>query len=564
MFRFRSTPESRGPLRAGRAAGMTRTSQCALVVLAVLVLAPAVGATFDLDAVADRAQGLAREPYREPKGQVPDWLLKISYDQWRDIRFLPEHALWREQHLPFQVQFFHPGLYYNRTVFLNVIDAKGVHPLAFSPSHFDYGHNDFASKVPQNLGYAGFRIHAPIKTANYFDEVIVFLGATYFRAVGKQQVFGLSARGLAVDTALPTGEEFPYFKEFWLMTPTAKAKDLTVYALLDSPSLTGAFRFVIQPGEETTVAVVARIFLRQEVKKIGIAPLTSMFLHGENTTRPFEDFRPEVHDSDGMLLNASHLLYLATKAGAEALGLAEETGDFRAGKAADFVYLRPPEQSPLAAVMRNAPSEERMLAAILTLAGSESVQETWVEGHCVFEVGQVANLRPIANRPAWVTLNKLNTMDQDAFVEALGGIFEDAPWVAHRAWDSRPFPSREALHQAMKQQVASATRAEQLALLRAHPDLGARASMSTASTSEQQGAGLDQLTPEEYADLTACNQAYRAKFGFPFLFAVKGSNKTKIMEALSRRTNADQEQELAEALEQVYRIAEFRLETVVE
>jgi len=175
--------------------------------------------------------------------------------------------------------------------------------LRFSPDQFDYGHNDFASKVPQALGYAGFRIHAPIKTAKYFDEVIVFLGATYFRAVGKNEVFGLSARGIAIDTGLPTGEEFPYFREFWLVTPTAGAKDLTLYALLDSPSLAGAYRFVIQPGLETVVAVEARLFARKEVKKLGVAPLTSMFFHGENTPPVFEDFRPEVHDSDGLLLN---------------------------------------------------------------------------------------------------------------------------------------------------------------------------------------------------------------------------------------------------------------------
>src|ERR1041385_5629374 len=177
------------------------------VALGLLLTSPAAARAdeaFDFDNVAAKAQHLAQEPYREPKAQVPDWLLKITYDQWRDIRFRADQTLWRDQHLPFQVQFFHPGLYYNRTIVLNVVDVKGVRPLAFSPSQFDYGHNDFASKVPQDLGYAGFRIHAPIKTPSYYDEVIVFLGATYFRAVGKEQVFGLSARGLAVDTALPT------------------------------------------------------------------------------------------------------------------------------------------------------------------------------------------------------------------------------------------------------------------------------------------------------------------------------------------------------------------------
>jgi glucans biosynthesis protein len=264
---------------------------------------PAECRGFDLNDVAADAKKLAEQPFQDPKGQVPDWLLKINYDQWRDIRFRPHKALWRDdKKSPFQVQFFHPGLFYDRAVTINVVDDTGVHTVPFSPSNFDYGRNDFASKVPQNLGYAGFRLHAPFKKKNYYDEVIVFLGATYFRAVGRDQVFGLSARSLAINTALPSGEEFPFFKEFWLVKPAPKAKEMTVYALLDSPSLTGAYQFVVRPGVRTEVDVTARLFLRREVQKLGIAPLTSMFFRGENTNRYFEDFRPEVHDSDGLLL----------------------------------------------------------------------------------------------------------------------------------------------------------------------------------------------------------------------------------------------------------------------
>src|SRR5947208_4276066 len=276
----------------------------ALYALAMLVVAvlPARAATFGLDDVAERARRLAEDPFRDAKGHVPDWLLKISYDQWREIRFRPEQALWRDRGVPFQVQFFHPGLYYNRTVRVNVVEAKGAHPVEFSPNQFDYGKTDFASRVPQKLGYAGFRVHYPIKARDYYDEVIVFLGASYFRAVGKDEGFGLSARGLGIDTAESWGEEFPYFKEFWLVRPAPRADRLTVYALLDSPSLAGAYRFVVRPGEQTAVEVECRLFLRKEVRKLGIAPLTSMFFHGENTIRHFDDFRPEVHDSDGLLL----------------------------------------------------------------------------------------------------------------------------------------------------------------------------------------------------------------------------------------------------------------------
>jgi len=275
----------------------------ALLLTFLLLSRDEARAAFGLDDVGERAKKLAAATYNEPKGQVPDWLLKLSYDQWRDIRFRADEALWRAKKLPFQVQFFHPGLYYDRTVKVNLVEPSGVKPLRFSPNMFDYGKNDFASRVPQDLGFAGFRVHAPIKTKEYFDEVIVFLGATYFRAVGRDEVFGLSARGLAIDTAESRGEEFPWFKEFWLVQPAPNAKELTLYALLDSPSLTGAYRFAVTPGDQTVVKVEGRLYLRREVQKVGVAPLTSMFFHGENTRQHFDDFRPEVHDTDGLLVH---------------------------------------------------------------------------------------------------------------------------------------------------------------------------------------------------------------------------------------------------------------------
>jgi glucans biosynthesis protein len=280
---------------------LLRTGWAPLLALLALAVSPGrPEAAFDLDTVATHARQLARAPYDDPH-RVPEWLTQISYDQWRDIRFRPDTALWKTLG-SFTVQFFHPGLFYNRTVNVNVVDTSGVHPVPFSPSHFDYGRNDFASRVPQDLGYAGFRIHYPIKTPTYQDEVIVFLGASYFRAVGKHDVFGLSARGLAIDTALASGEEFPRFREFWLLRPAKGTKTLTILALLDSRRMTGAYRFEIQPGERTVVKVASRLFVREPVAKLGIAPLTSMFFRGENTVRHIEDYRPEVHDSDGLLL----------------------------------------------------------------------------------------------------------------------------------------------------------------------------------------------------------------------------------------------------------------------
>jgi periplasmic glucans biosynthesis protein len=295
-----------GRVRTGRSRPVWRRASLG-VIAAMLCVAGGAGRAdaakvFGLDSVAAKAKKLAAAPYKQPETSVPDWLLKISYDQWRDIRFRPERALWRDGGSPFQVQFFHPGLFYNQAVTIHVVDSTGVHLVQFSPSQFDYGANDFASKVPQDLGYAGFRLHYPIKRADYFDEVIVFLGASYFRAVGKREGFGASARGLAIDTALPSGEEFPAFREFWLARPAAGDRDMAFYALLDSPSMAGAYRFVVDPGEQTIVKVEARLFPRRKVQKVGLAPLTSMFYVGENTLQCPLDYRPEVHDSDGLLL----------------------------------------------------------------------------------------------------------------------------------------------------------------------------------------------------------------------------------------------------------------------
>lgn len=161
-----------------------------------------------------------------------------------------------------------------------------------------------------------------------------------------------------------------------------------------------------------------------------------------------------------------------------------------------------------------------------------------------------------------MTIDAINALSCDGFIAAVGWVFEDSPWVAERAWAHRPFVTVEQLHAAMTGEVERATYEEQLALLRAHPDLGTRARISTASASEQSGAGLDHLTPDEYRQLQDQNSAYREKFGFPFLYAVKGSNKYDILRALDQRLQASPEEEFRKALNQVYRIARSRLEEV--
>jgi len=271
-----------------------------LIVLLSVCRAETKAEPFGMNNVVEIARKLAQQPFQEPQ-KVPEFLRKLNYDHWRDIRFHPDKALWRKEKLPFQVQFFHPGFLYDRTVSISVLDHNRIEPVPFSPDLFSYGLNDFKGTIPPRLGFAGFRLHYRINSPDHFDEVAIFLGASYFRVVGKGERFGLSARALAIDTADPSGEEFPFFKEFWLQRPGPDANRMVVYALIDSPSATGAYRFEVRPGGATEVGVTCTVFLRKKVKKLGLAPLTSMFFYGENTNkRPIDDFRQEVHDSDGL------------------------------------------------------------------------------------------------------------------------------------------------------------------------------------------------------------------------------------------------------------------------
>ena len=260
---------------------------------------------FEYQHVVIGARKLAAAPFVPPP-KIPDFLRNVSYDSFRDIRFKTERALWANDGSRFGVQLLHLGLYFTNAVTINVFDSKGVYPVPFSTDLFTYGRNTFKENIPPNLGFAGFRLTYPLNQPKQQNHVLVFAGASYFRAVARNQVFGLSGRGLAIDTGLPSGEEFPYFKEFWLEKPAPGARVMRLYALLDSESLTGAYRFDIQPGEETVADVWATLFERKRAKQLGIAPITSMFFYAEEKPRPQGYWRPEVHDSDGLLIAASN------------------------------------------------------------------------------------------------------------------------------------------------------------------------------------------------------------------------------------------------------------------
>ncbi|MEW5688451.1 MAG: glucan biosynthesis protein G, partial [Pseudomonadota bacterium] len=247
----------------------------------------------------NRARALARAPFRQPEPALPAKLAGLGYDAYRDLRFRPDRAVWRGERLPFQLQMFHRGGLFRDPVELNEMADGAARPLPFSRDQFTYGAQDVGD-LPPDLGFAGFRIHAPVNDPARFDELAAFLGASYFRAVAKGVLYGLSARGLALGAGEP-GEEFPAFRAFWIERPRPGARDLVLHALLDSPSTTGAFRFDITPGVVTSMLVDVSLFPRRPLKSVGLAPLTSMYLFGPEQPRRFDDFRPEVHDSDGLL-----------------------------------------------------------------------------------------------------------------------------------------------------------------------------------------------------------------------------------------------------------------------
>jgi glucans biosynthesis protein len=253
---------------------------------------------FEAASVRAWARELAQKPYKPPDNKLPDVLRDLTYDRYRMIRFRPDHALWRNDNLPFQLQFFHRGFYYaNRVDVFEVKDGLAT-PVVYSPDMFTFG--DQPVPDVKNLGFAGFRIHGPINRPDYFDEIGVFLGASYFRAVAKNLSYGLSARGLSLNTADPKGEEFPNFRTFWVERPAKGASSIVVHALLDSESAAAAFRFTIRPGETTMYDIEATLFPRVQIEQIGLASLTSMYFFGANDRGGVDDFRPEVHDSDGL------------------------------------------------------------------------------------------------------------------------------------------------------------------------------------------------------------------------------------------------------------------------
>ena len=269
-----------------------------------LALGPAWGATgrhtrFSFSAVVSEARALAKKPYT-PSKPIPQFLRRLTYNEYQSIRFIPTKAIWQNQHARFQVQLISPGLYYTTPIQIFTVSNGVSQPVVFHRADFSYPSPALAKRIPPRLGYAGFKLTYPLVGHHLHNQFLVFAGASYFRAVGRPNRFGLSARGIAINTAFPPHEQFPAFEKFWIIKPAPDARRIQVDALLNGRSLTGAYRFIIRPGNVTRIRVRARLFFRRRPRVLGIAPLTSMFFYGVGTPRPTGEWRPAVHDSDGL------------------------------------------------------------------------------------------------------------------------------------------------------------------------------------------------------------------------------------------------------------------------
>jgi glucans biosynthesis protein len=262
--------------------------------------APEPASPFDQQTVRKLARERAARPYVTPDAKLPDAIAHLNYDAYRSIRFDPAQALWRGEGLPFTAEFFHRGWLYQQRVDIFEVADGVARPIRYRPEMFNFGPH--VQPTQEDLGFAGFRLHAPINRPDYYDEVCVFLGASYFRAVARNEGYGLSSRGLSLKTGDPAGEEFPWFRSFWLERPQKGTNSIVVHALLDSQSCTAAIRFTIRPGTDTTMDMETALFPRVDLHEAGVGNGTSMFFFDASDRVGIDDYRRAVHDSDGLLM----------------------------------------------------------------------------------------------------------------------------------------------------------------------------------------------------------------------------------------------------------------------
>lgn len=257
---------------------------------------------FSAATVQVQARELASQKFAYPKLNLPKALQELSYNAYRDIRFKRERAIWSFDNLPFQVDLLHLGFIYQIPVEIYTVADGQAQRLTYSPDLYNFGPQVPSLGETPLTDFSGFRLRARINRSDYYDEFAVFQGASYFRAVAKDQWYGISARGLALKTATNDGEEFPFFRTFWIERPPTASSTAVVHALLDSESTAGAYRFTIRPGDPTVMDVEMTLYPRTELQQVGLAPLTSMFYFAPNDHLGIDDFRTAVHDSNGLAI----------------------------------------------------------------------------------------------------------------------------------------------------------------------------------------------------------------------------------------------------------------------
>ena len=295
-------------MRAGKLMGLGVAALCFAATVSAQTGTPSgspssasperAGEPFDREVLLAHAAEIAKRPYEDPiRRNAPE--LKLNYDQYRSIRFKNDAAIWSGENRTFTVDLFYPGFIFNVPVNINLVVAKMARRVVFTNDLFESDANALVANGP-DAGYSGFRVRTPLNKPDYMDEFLVFQGASYFRAIARGQLYGLSARGLAVRTARAEGEEFPAWTEFWIERPAERAERIVIHAILQSRSVVGAYTFSARPGNDTVIDVDATLFARTELTAFGVAPLTSMFLFDSSNRARFDDYRNAVHDSDGL------------------------------------------------------------------------------------------------------------------------------------------------------------------------------------------------------------------------------------------------------------------------
>jgi len=261
------------------------------------------GQPFSFEALIERAAAMAKAPYESPPRPMPEIVQQIDYDAWGNIRYRPDYALFADGPSLYPATFFHVGQFFQKSVKMHVLEHGVAREILYRPDYFSMPKDSIAHKLPEDTGFAGFRLQESRKRKDWrTQDWIAFLGASYFRAIGALGQYGLSARGAIVDCAEPTPEEFPDFIEFFIEGARKENRPVSVYALLNSPSLTGAYHFSIRRTKGVIQDVEMVLFLRKDIARLGLAPLTSMYWFSEEEKRRREDWRPEVHDSDGLAI----------------------------------------------------------------------------------------------------------------------------------------------------------------------------------------------------------------------------------------------------------------------